>query len=73
MAQSAMEFIRITAAENFHRLVLSMKSSNSLIMIEATRLLVKMMQNEGYAYLRSTLVSPRPARARTAGSGRHSA
>ncbi len=50
MAVSAMEFIRIMAAENFHRLVLSMKSSNSLIMIEATKLLVKMMQDEGYAY-----------------------
>ncbi|MDT8402703.1 MAG: (E)-4-hydroxy-3-methylbut-2-enyl-diphosphate synthase [Bacteroidales bacterium] len=50
MAVSAMEFIRIMAAENFHKLVLSMKSSNSLIMIEATRLLVRMMQEEGYAY-----------------------
>ncbi|MFP4489429.1 MAG: (E)-4-hydroxy-3-methylbut-2-enyl-diphosphate synthase [Bacteroidales bacterium] len=50
MAVSAMEFIRIMASENFHRLVLSMKSSNSLIMIEATKLLVKMMQEEGYAY-----------------------
>jgi (E)-4-hydroxy-3-methylbut-2-enyl-diphosphate synthase len=50
MAVSAMEFIRIMAAENFNRLVLSMKSSNSLIMIEATRLLVEMMQDEGYSY-----------------------
>jgi len=50
MAVSAMEFIRIMAAENFNKLVLSMKSSNSLIMIEATKLLVQMMQKEGYAY-----------------------
>jgi len=50
MAVSAMEFIRIMAAENFPKLVLSMKSSNSLIMIEATRLLVKLMQEEGYAW-----------------------
>jgi len=50
MAVSAMEFIRIMAAENFHKLVLSMKSSNSLIMIEATKMLVEMMQDEGYAY-----------------------
>jgi len=50
MAVSAMEFIRIMAAENFHKLVLSMKSSNSLIMIEATKMLVEMMQKEGYAY-----------------------
>jgi (E)-4-hydroxy-3-methylbut-2-enyl-diphosphate synthase len=50
MAESAMEFIRITRAENFHKLVLSLKSSNSLIMIEATRMLVEMMQREGFAY-----------------------
>ncbi|MBW1613468.1 MAG: (E)-4-hydroxy-3-methylbut-2-enyl-diphosphate synthase [Deltaproteobacteria bacterium] len=50
MAVSAMEFIRIMATENFHKLVLSMKSSNSLIMIEASKLLVRMMQDEGYAY-----------------------
>jgi len=50
MVVSAMEFVRIMAAENFHKLVLSMKSSNSLIMIEATKLLVKMMHDEGYAY-----------------------
>lgn len=50
MAESAMEFIRITSAENFHKLVLSLKSSNSIIMIEATRLLVSMMQAEGFSY-----------------------
>jgi (E)-4-hydroxy-3-methylbut-2-enyl-diphosphate synthase len=49
MATSAMEFISIFSAENFGRLVLSMKSSNTLIMIEATRLLVKMMRESGYA------------------------
>ena len=45
MAFSAMEFIRVFSAENFQKLVLSMKSSNVLIMIEATKLLVKMMQD----------------------------
>ena len=50
MAVSAMEFVRIMSAENFPKLVLSMKSSNSLIMIEAVKLLVKMMQEEGYAW-----------------------
>jgi (E)-4-hydroxy-3-methylbut-2-enyl-diphosphate synthase len=49
MATSAMEFIRIFSAENFNQLVLSMKSSNSLIMIESTRLLVQMMTEAGYA------------------------
>lgn len=50
MAESAMEFIRITNSENFHRLVLSLKSSNSIIMVEANRLLVDMMRAEGFAY-----------------------
>jgi (E)-4-hydroxy-3-methylbut-2-enyl-diphosphate synthase len=49
MATSAMEFISIFSAENFGQLVLSMKSSNSLIMIESTRLLVQMMRAAGYA------------------------
>jgi (E)-4-hydroxy-3-methylbut-2-enyl-diphosphate synthase len=37
-------------AENFHRLVLSMKSSDTAVMIEATRTLVKMMNDGGYYY-----------------------
>jgi (E)-4-hydroxy-3-methylbut-2-enyl-diphosphate synthase len=47
MVNSAMEFIKIFRAENFNNLVLSMKSSDTAIMIEATRMLVGMMQNEG--------------------------
>lgn len=50
MAFSAMEFIRIFNAENFHNLVLSMKSSDTSVMIEATRMLVRMMTEEGYSY-----------------------
>ena len=50
MAVSAMEFIRIFRAENFHRLVLSMKSSDTGIMIKATRGLVELMKEEGFAY-----------------------
>ncbi|MFN8240014.1 MAG: (E)-4-hydroxy-3-methylbut-2-enyl-diphosphate synthase, partial [Bacteroidales bacterium] len=50
MAVSAMEFIRIMRSENFHNLVLSMKSSDTAVMIEATRLLVKKMTGEGYYY-----------------------
>ena len=50
MVASAMEFIRIFRAENFNDLVLSMKSSDTAIMIEATRMLVSMMQNEGLSY-----------------------
>ena len=49
MAVSAVEFIRICASESFDRLVLSMKSSNILVMVESVRLLVQMMQQEGFA------------------------
>jgi (E)-4-hydroxy-3-methylbut-2-enyl-diphosphate synthase len=50
MSVSAMEFIRIFRAENFNRLVLSMKSSDIAVMIESVRTVVKMMQDEGFAY-----------------------
>ena len=50
MAESAMEFVRIFEQEGFHSLVLSMKASNTLIMIRSTRLLVQRMQAEGMNY-----------------------
>jgi (E)-4-hydroxy-3-methylbut-2-enyl-diphosphate synthase len=50
MAVSAMEFIRIFRAENFHRLILSMKSSETSVMIKATLALISMMKDEGLAY-----------------------
>jgi (E)-4-hydroxy-3-methylbut-2-enyl-diphosphate synthase len=50
MVLSAMEFIKIFRTENFNDLVLSMKSSDTGIMIEATRMLTGMMQSEGLSY-----------------------
>lgn len=50
MVASAMEFIKIFREENFNELVLSMKSSDTAVMIEATRMLVARMQEEGVAY-----------------------
>jgi (E)-4-hydroxy-3-methylbut-2-enyl-diphosphate synthase len=50
MAISALEFIRIFRSENFNNLVLSAKSSDTSVMLEANRLLVDMMQTEGYSY-----------------------
>ena len=50
MVLSAMEFIRIFRAENFNDLVLSMKSSDTAVMTEATRMLVDMMLREGVSY-----------------------
>lgn len=50
MVFSALEFIRIFRAENFSDLVLSMKSFDTAIMIEATRMLIKMLQSEELPY-----------------------
>jgi (E)-4-hydroxy-3-methylbut-2-enyl-diphosphate synthase len=46
MVESAMEFLRIARAESYHNIVLSMKSSNPQVMVQAYRLLVKLMQEE---------------------------
>lgn len=46
MVESAMEFLRIARSEDYHNIVLSMKSSNPIVMVEAYRLLVKHMQEE---------------------------
>jgi len=39
MVESALEFLRIFRAANFHNLVISMKSSNTRVMVQAVRLL----------------------------------
>src|SRR3984957_19294003 len=46
MVESAMEFLRIARGESYHQVVLSMKSSNPLVMVQAYRLLVKQMYEE---------------------------
>jgi len=46
MVESAMEFLRIARNENYHNIVLSMKSSNPQVMVQAYRLLVKSMFDE---------------------------
>jgi (E)-4-hydroxy-3-methylbut-2-enyl-diphosphate synthase len=46
MVESALEFLRIARSESYHNIVLSMKSSNPQVMVQAYRLLVKMMQSE---------------------------
>lgn len=46
MVESAMEFLRIARSENYHQIVLSMKSSNPQVMVQAYRLLVQTMWNE---------------------------
>ena len=46
MVESAMEFLRIARAESYHQIVLSMKSSNPQVMVQAYRLLIKTMFDE---------------------------
>src|ERR1700712_3802583 len=46
MVESAMEFLRIARKEDYHDIILSMKSSNPLVMVQAYRLLIKHMTDE---------------------------
>ncbi len=46
LVESAMEFLRIARNESYHNIVLSMKSSNPQVMVQAYRLLVKTMFDE---------------------------
>src|ERR1700739_3935154 len=50
MVESAMEFMRICEMLNYHELVISMKSSNPQVMVQAYRLLVETMVSEGMNY-----------------------
>src|SRR6187399_2662613 len=46
MVESAMEFLRIARSEDYHSIVLSMKSSNPQVMVQAYRLLINHMMEE---------------------------
>ena len=50
MVESAMEFIRICEKHEYHSLVISMKASNTLVMVQAYRLLVATMLKNGRCY-----------------------
>jgi (E)-4-hydroxy-3-methylbut-2-enyl-diphosphate synthase len=50
MVNSALEFVEICRNQNFHNIILSMKSSHVPTMIAANKLLVTKMQNRGYFY-----------------------
>jgi (E)-4-hydroxy-3-methylbut-2-enyl-diphosphate synthase len=50
MVESAMEFMRICEDLNYYNLVISMKSSNPQVMVQAYRLLVETMNAEGMNY-----------------------
>ena len=50
MVESALEFLRICKDENYNQIVLSMKSSNPIVMVQAYRLLINRMEIEGMNY-----------------------
>jgi (E)-4-hydroxy-3-methylbut-2-enyl-diphosphate synthase len=47
MVESALEFIRICEDLNYHDIVISMKASNTQVMVQAYRLLVQKLDEEG--------------------------
>ena len=50
MVESAMEFLRICRKNDYHDIVMSMKASNTLVMVQAYRLLVATMKAGGMNY-----------------------
>lgn len=48
MVESALEFLRICEDENYHDIVISMKSSNTQVMVQAYRLLVQKLDEGGF-------------------------
>ncbi|TSA30816.1 MAG: 4-hydroxy-3-methylbut-2-en-1-yl diphosphate synthase [Ignavibacteriales bacterium] len=50
MVESALEFLRICEDLNYHNIVLSMKSSNPQVMVQAYRLLIQRMESENMNY-----------------------
>ena len=47
MVESALEFLRICEEMNYHDIVISMKASNTQVMVQAYRLLVQKLDEEG--------------------------
>lgn len=50
MVESAMEFLRIALQHDFRNIVLSIKASNTVVMVETVRRLVAAMDAEGMAF-----------------------
>lgn len=48
MVESALEFLRICEDENYHDIIISMKSSNTQVMVQAYRLLVQKLDEGGF-------------------------
>jgi (E)-4-hydroxy-3-methylbut-2-enyl-diphosphate synthase len=50
IVESCMEFLRICRSEDFHDVVISIKASNTAVMVTSVRLLVQQMELEGMSY-----------------------
>ncbi len=50
MVESVMEFLRVFKAERFEQVVISMKASNVVVMVESVQLLVRAMDREDMHY-----------------------
>jgi len=50
MVESALEFLRICKSLDYHDVIISMKASNTQVMVQAYRLLINKMQDEGMTY-----------------------
>ena len=50
MVESALEFLRICKSLDYHNVIISMKASNPQVMVQAYRLLINKMENEGMSY-----------------------
>lgn len=50
MVESCMEFLRICVDEHFTNVVISIKASNTVIMVKTVRLLAEQMEKEGMAF-----------------------
>lgn len=50
MAKAAMEWVEMAVDNQFFNIVLSLKASNTIVMVEAYRLLAKFMAEKGYSF-----------------------
>lgn len=50
MKEAAMEWLRLCRKNDFNDVVVSLKASNTIVMVDAYRLLVKAMEEEGFDY-----------------------
>ena len=62
MVESVMEFLRVFEAEGFHDVVISMKASNTVLMVEAVRLMVEAMDKELEAVHETALIAQQSAK-----------